>query len=81
MSRTLVLEQKEPRDQFDVRFKEMFGLTFTEWMESESTRCHAGEEIIEYEDGEIFAGMSAYCSGFRVFADPDLLTPAQPDKT
>ncbi len=65
MSKKLVLTQNEPREQFDERFKAMFGKTFTEW--KETSRCHPDEEMIEYEDGEIFAGMTAYDSGFKVY--------------
>ena len=62
--RKLVLEQKEPIEQFDERFKELFGITFTEWQKKATV--HADEEWIEYENGVIFAGMTAYDCGFKI---------------
>lgn len=67
MSKTkLVLVQSEPREQFDERFKKMFRFTFTEWIKTAD--CHTDSEMIEYEDGKIFAGMTAYDSGFKVYS-------------
>ena len=63
--RKLVLIQNEPREQFDIRFKELFGLTFSEWQKNATV--HADGEMIEYEDGKIFAGMTAYDSGFKIY--------------
>jgi hypothetical protein len=65
-NRLLVLEQTESDVEFDIKFKEMFGLTFTDWQKT--ARCHADEDIIEYEDGVIFAGMTAYdISGYKIY--------------
>jgi len=61
----LVLEQREPRNEFDLRFKEMFGITFTTWLKT--ARCNAEEDMVEYEGGKIFAGMTSYDSGFKVY--------------
>jgi hypothetical protein len=65
MARKLVLIQEEPREQFDLRFKELFNITFTDWIKT--AKCHADGEMIAYEDGNIFAGMTAYDSGFKVY--------------
>ena len=63
--RQLVLIQNEPIEQFDERFKEMFGVTFTEWIKTATKE--ADEEWIEYNDGKIFVGMTAYDSGYKVY--------------
>jgi len=64
----LVLTQNEPRAEFDEKFKEIFGLTFTEW--TKTATVHTDPETIEYEDGLIYAGMTTYDSGFKVYSQP-----------
>lgn len=60
-----VLVQKEKRKQFDARFKRRFGVTFTKWIKT--ARKHASEEMLQYEDGKIFADITVYSGGFRVY--------------
>jgi hypothetical protein len=64
--RKLVLVQNEPREQFDIKFENLFGLTFTEWIKT--AKCYSDNEIIEFDDDKIFAGITAYDSGFKVYA-------------
>ena len=71
MKRVLILKQEETRDQFDLKFKQVFDITFTNWLKT--ARCDADEECIEYEDGIIFAGMTAYDNGYKVYGPPSLL--------
>ena len=65
--RKLVLKQNEPREQFDERFKELFGVTFTQWQET--AEVTSDPELIEYNDGNIYAGMSVYENGFSVYSN------------
>ncbi|MDD4970856.1 MAG: hypothetical protein PHT07_15620 [Paludibacter sp.] len=72
----LVLTQTEPDEQFDIRFKELFGITFTDWQKT--AMVNANGEMIEYNDGRIFAGMTAYDSGFKVYVREGIITANEP---
>jgi len=61
----LVLIQNESLELFDKKFEAMFGVTFTEW--KKTAVIEADEEWIEYNDGIIFAGTTAYQNGFKIF--------------
>ncbi len=65
-TRELMLGPIDSEKEFKGKFEEMFGITWDEW--SENAVKNPSEEIMEWHDGEIFAGCSVYDFRIKVYA-------------
>lgn len=69
MSR-LVMRQ-EDGENFDVKFKRRFGMTFCDWLQQDHIKTYGQSEQITWTDGYVSVGHTCYDTRIQVYIDEE----------